>query len=384
MSGHYDVIVAGVGGMGSSALFQLAHAGLRVCGIEQFQPAHDRGSTHGDSRIVRKAYFLDPSYVPLMHRSYELMAELEHRRKMKLFHNVGLISAGVLGSPFHLGMEKCFATHSLPHETWTVDEARRHYPHFRLPEDSVVYYDPSGGFGNPEAFVRAQVQSALEEGAVLLTGERMLSWHANVGGVEVRTANRILWADKLVLTTGAWIIPELVKLGVSMTLKRKVQVWYKVTNIEPFRPEVCPVFILKNRGGDFYGFPTLDGQTVKAAETSGGTKLSSANDQHGELLQSDHENLTRFMHNTFGELAGQPLAHKECLQTFTDDQHFIIDVHPVTSRVILCSPCSGHGFKFIPVIGELLWQLATDVRPNLDISLFGLKRLVPSPRKSPC
>ena len=375
MTEHFDVIVAGVGAMGSSALFHLAKTGVRACGLEQFQPGHRRGSTHGDSRIVRKAYFLDPSYVPLMHRSYELMAELEERRKERLFHNVGLISAGVIGSSFHRGMERCFATHELPHETWTVDEAHRHFPHMRLPEDSIVYYDPAGGYANPEAVVRANVQSALEEGATLLADERIVSWSANAREVEVQTDRRTLHAAKLVLTTGAWIIPELTKLKVRMTLKRKVQVWFEVADISLFRPEVCPVFILKNRSGDFYGFPTLDGRTVKTAETSGGTELASADDQHDRLLPSDYESLTRFMQNTFGGLAGQPVAHQACLQTFTEDQNFIIDFHPAAPSVILCSPCSGHGFKFTPVIGELLSQLATDVRPKFDLGLFRLSRL---------
>jgi sarcosine oxidase len=374
VSTHYDVIVAGVGAMGSSALYHMAKIGLKVCGVERFIPGHDRGSSHGDSRIVRKAYFLDPSYVPLMHRSYEVMAEIEARRNQKLFHNIGLLSAGVINSEFHRGMEKCFATHSLPHNRWNVDEARQHYPHIRLPEDSVIYFDHTGGYANPEAVVRAQVQCAEEEGAQILTGTRLLSWQAGRDGVEVRTNERTLKAEKLVLTTGAWIIPELAKLGVTMTLKRKVQVWYEMTDITPFRPEVCPVFILKNRGGDFYGFPTLDGRTVKTAETSGGTDLISADEQHGELLPSDHENLTRFMHNTFGDLTGRPVAHKECLQTFTNDQNFIIDYHPHNSRVILCSPCSGHGFKFAPVMGELLRDLIQDCPPSLDIKLFRISR----------
>jgi sarcosine oxidase len=374
MKDNFDVIVAGVGGMGSSALFQMAKAGLNVCGIEQFTAGHDRGSSHGDSRIVRKAYFLDPSYVPLMHRSYEIMAEIEARRKEKLFFNVGLISAGVIGSPFHKGMEECFATHDLPHDRWNAAEVRRRYPHIHLPEDSVVYFDHTGGYANPEAVVRAQFRCAEEEGAAILTNERMLAWAATSDGVTVRTSTRTLHADKLVLTTGAWIMPELKKLGVKMVLKRKVQVWYEVTDVRPFLPDVCPVFILKNRQGDFYGFPSLDNRTVKTAETSGGTELASADDQHGELLPSDHENLTRFMHATFGELAGRPVAHKECLQTFTPDQHFIIDRHPDHPRVVLCSPCSGHGFKFAPVMGELLHALAQGSEPRLDISLFKLDR----------
>jgi len=374
MNAHYDVIVAGVGGMGGSALLHLARAGLKVCGLEQFTPGHDRGSSHGDSRIVRKAYFLDPSYVPLMHRSYELIAELEERRKTKLFHHVGLLSAGVLDSPFHRGMERCFATHDLPHERWDVHETRRRYPHIILPEDSVVYFDHTGGYANPEAVVRAHVDAAVEAGAALLTGERLLSWQSRPGGVEVRTGLRTLHADKLILATGAWIIPELRRLGVPLILKRKVQVWYEVADITPFRPEVCPVFILKNRGGDFYGFPSLDGRTVKTAETSGGTELASADDQHGRLLPSDHENLTRFMRNTFGGLAGRPVAHKECLQTFTADQNFIIDLHPETDRVVLCSPCSGHGFKFVPVMGEILRDLATGATSPLDLRLFRLGR----------
>lgn len=378
MSEHYDVIVAGAGAMGGSALLQLALAGHKVCGIEQFQTGHDRGSSHGDSRIVRKGYFLDPSYVTLMHRSYELMEELEARRQTKLFHHVGLISAGVIDSAFHRGMENCYATHDLPHDRWNADEVRQYFPHIRLPEDSVVYHDHTGGYANPEAVVRAQIESALEAGATIHTGEKMLSWKSIEGGVEVQTDQRTLRADQLVLTTGAWIIPELAKIGVPLTLKRKVQVWYEVADITPFRPEVCPVFILKNLSGDFYGFPTIDGRTVKTAETSGGTDLASADDQHDRLLPSDHENLTRFMRNTFGDLIGAPVAHKECLQTFTADQNFIIDRHPETSRVILCSPCSGHGFKFAPVMGEILKEMVENGRSQLDTSLFQLKRLLSS------
>lgn len=379
MTTHYDVIVAGVGAMGGSALLQFALAGLKVCGLEQFQPGHDRGSSHGDSRIVRKGYFLDPSYVTLMHRSYELMAELEERRNLKLFHNVGLLSAGVIDSVFHRGMERCYAQHDLPHETWDVDEARRHFPHIRLPEDSVVYYDHTGGYANPEAVVLAQVQSALEAGATILSGEKMLSWKSVPGGIEVVTTNQTLHAERLVLTTGGWILPELRKLGVRPILKRKVQVWFNVTDIAPFRAEVCPVFILKNRSGDFYGFPTMDGRTVKTAETSGGTDLPSADDQHGRLLPEDHENLTQFMRNTFGELVVGPVAHKECLQTFTADQNFLIDAHPADPRVTLCSPCSGHGFKFAPVMGEVLRDLALGRPPAFDLGLFRLARLISSP-----
>jgi len=378
MNSNYDVLVVGTGAMGSSVLLQLAHAGLKVCGLEQFQPGHDRGSSHGDSRIVRKGYFLDPSYVTLMHRSYELMTELETRRSVKLFHNVGLISAGVIGSVFHRGMEQCYATHDLPHERWDVHEAGRHFPHFNLPEDSVVYYDHTGGYVNPEAVVLAQVQSALEDGATILSGEKMLSWRSVTGGIEVSTPRKTLRAEHLVLTTGAWIIPELRKLGVKPVLKRKVQVWFDMTDIEPFQPEVCPVFILKNRSGDFYGFPTMDGRTVKTAETSGGTDLASADDQHGQLLPEDHENLTRFMRNTFGDLVVGPVAHKECLQTFTADQNFVIDSHPDEPRVTLCSPCSGHGFKFAPVMGEILRDLALGRAPAFDLKLFSLQRLLTS------
>lgn len=374
MADSFDVIVAGIGGMGSSALFHLAETGLKVCGIEQFEPGHHRGSSHGDSRIIRKAYFLDPSYVPLMHRSYELIADLERRRDVKLFHNVGLFTAGVVGSAFQRGMEACFATHDLPHECWSVEEARARYPHFNLPDDSIVYFDPAGGYGNPEAFVKAHAASAIEEGATLLRDEQMLSWSAHSTHVDVRTTKRTLSAGRLILTTGAWIIPELRRIGVNLTLKRKVQVWFEMADISLFRPEVCPVFIIKNRSGDFYGFPTIDGRTVKTAETSGGTVLESAEEQHDRLLPSDLDNLSRFMRNTFGALAGRAVSHQECLQTFTDDQNFIIDYHPATARVVLCSPCSGHGFKFTPVIGEVLSQMVRGNDLAQDISLFRLNR----------
>jgi len=376
MKNQYDIIVVGIGGMGSSALLHLAKRGIKVCGLEQFKPGHDRGSTHGDSRIVRKAYFLDPSYVPLMHRSYELMGELEQHCGEKLFHNVGLLSAGVIGSPFHRGMERCFATHGLPHECWTTKEAKQHYPQIHLPEDSVIYFDPAGGYANPEAVVLAHTRSAIENGATLLTEERMLDWKANGNGVEVKTSRQTLHADKIILTTGGWIIPELQQLGISMSLKRKVQVWFSVKDIQPFLPENCPVFILKNNDGDFYGFPTLDGKTIKTAETSGGTDLESADHQHDRLLPEDYENLTRFMKNTFGDLIKEHVQHKECLQTFTDDQNFIVDTHPAHSQVILCSPCSGHGFKFVPVMGELLANMSEGKPQQLDISLFKINRFL--------
>lgn len=374
MNNTYDVIVAGVGGMGSSALFHLAARGLKVCGIEQFQPGHDRGSTHGDSRIVRKANFLHPSYVPLMHRSYELLEAMENRRKKTLFHNVGLLSAGVKGSPFHLGMEECFRTHNLPHEILSVDEVHARYPHIHIPDDSVVYYDPAGGYANPEAMVLAHTESALEENATLLTDEKLQSWEKNGDSITVKTNQSTLHADKLILTSGAWIVPEIQKLGITLELKRKVQVWFRIKDIKPFLPDNCPVFILKNDYGEFYGFPSLDGDTVKTAETSGGTTLPSADDQHDRLLPEDYENLTRFMKRTFGERVDTHVHHKECIQTFTSDQHFIIDEHPDVPEVILCSSCSGHGFKFVPVMGELLANMAESKPQALDISLFQISR----------
>ncbi|MCY4606047.1 MAG: FAD-dependent oxidoreductase, partial [Gemmatimonadetes bacterium] len=200
---RYDVIVVGAGGMGSAALYHLARRGVRVCAVERFGIAHDRGSSHGDTRIIRKAYMEHPDYVPLLHRAYELWEELEAEEAGELFARVGLLVAGDPDVEAMQGQAACYQEHDLPHEELDGAAIAARYPSLALPAEWSGFYDPLGGFLRVEDCVRQHVALAHKHGAKLYTGEVMLSWRREGEGVVVETERRRLLATRLVLATGA-------------------------------------------------------------------------------------------------------------------------------------------------------------------------------------
>lgn len=356
-----DLIVVGLGAVGSAALHHATASGLSAVGIEQFPIGHDRGSSHGESRIIRKAYFLHPDYVPLLDRAYELWRELEGFAGRPLLETTGLLCAGSADGSFINGLERCYAAHDLPHERLSADEAMRRHPQFHLPSDAVVYFDPLGGFLRADDCVRAHLDSARARGATIYDDEAVCGWSSDANGVTVTTTRRTLHAGHLLLATGAWVVPEFAEIGISLRAKRKVLFWHRLVNPARFRPNCFPAYIAKFDGVATYGFPTLDGATMKSAEDSGGQWIDDPASVDRENLEpGDEAALRRFLDVTFQGAVGPRAAWKTCLYTVAPDNNFVLGPHPGRPHVTLASCCSGHGFKLSSVMGELLARTVRD------------------------
>jgi len=365
----YDVIVIGAGGWGSATLYHLARRGLHVCGIEQFGLGHDRGSSHGESRVIRMAYFQHPDYVPALRRAYELWRELETEAGQGLMTLPGLLCIGEPGGALIRGLEACYATHDLPHERWTAAEARRRYPAFHVADEFACYWDSLGGYLNADAAVRAHQQLAQRHGAVIFQGEQVIGLDASEKGVTVHAATRTLHAARVVVATGAFadtLCPGLV------TPVRKVLFWYHIARPEVFDPSRFPVWIAQAGGLNYYGFPTLDGATVKCAEDTGGQAVANPRVIPPELQPEDEGNLRPFLDGLFGLQIGKRAAFKTCIYETTRNFDFIVDHDPSRPNVVLAFGGSGHGFKFCSVIGEMAADLAEKGQSKLRPDIFTL------------
>lgn len=370
----YDVIVLGVGGMGSAALHDLAKRGVKVCGLEQFGVAHDRGSSHGDTRIMRKAYFEHPDYLPLLHRTYEMWQELQAESRTRLFTQNGLLVAGRADSEVIRGLDLCYRQHPLAHEKLDTGQARRRFPHFQLDDDAVVYYDPLAGFLFVERCVEQQVRLALDKGATLYSHERVLSWESREGQVSVTTETRRLQAEKLILTTGAWARPELQKLGIQLEIWRKVMFWYHSDEIASYGPEHFPCFYVATSSGGFYGFPAVNDRGIKVGEHESAEICEHPERLKRGLQPEDEPAVRRFMQKSLPGFRPQRTGFAVCMYTMTPDHHFIVDGHPEYENVFLAVGLSGHGFKFAPVIGEVLGDIATAGTTTLPADFLRLQR----------
>ena len=359
MENSHDVIVIGMGGWGSAALWQLARRGINVCGIEQFAIGHDRGSSHGDSRIIRMAYFAHPDYVPLLRRAYALWRELEAQSGAELMTLPGMLCIGEPEGALIRGLEQCYGAHEIEHERLSPGEAMRRFPQFALSEGLACYWDPYGGFLRPEMCVRAHAEGALRAGAALIEGEMVMGIQPRGDEVSVRTTQRTLRARKVVVTVGAYANQLLGhSAGTFVQPIRKVLFWYGLRDARAFSPERFPCWIARSNERNFYGFPTLDGTVLKAAEDTGGEPLTNPMQVDRGLRAEDEANLRPFLDELFRDQLGQRVRHKTCLYEKTRDDHFIVDLHPELENVIVAVGGSGHGFKFSSVIGELVADLA--------------------------
>ena len=374
MTERYDAIVLGLGGMGSASAFHLARRGWRVLGLERFDVLHPFGSSHGLTRIIRLAYSEDPSYVPLLRRAYELWHELEELDGRTLLYTTGNLEGGLPDGPVFRGAVHAAELHGLPHEVLTGAEVGKRWPAYHLPDDHRVIHQPDGGFLASEECILAHVRQALAHGAELHWREPVTGWEPLEDGVRVRTARAEYEAGRLVVSAGSWaseLVPELAGLTVP---ERQVLAWLQVSRPELFTPEAFPVFYLELEEGKYYGFPEWGIPGFKFGKYHHLEERIDPDGSREEPNSRDEEVLRSFARRYFPDGEGPTVALKTCLFTNTPDEHFILDLHPGHPQVAIASACSGHGYKFCSVVGEIMADLAQKGESPLDLSLFRLDR----------
>lgn len=372
---RFDAIVVGVGGMGSAACFHLARRGLRTLGLERFDIPHAMGSSHGITRIIRLAYYEDPSYVPLLLRAFELWDDLSAESGRHLLQVTGSIDASGPDEIVFAGALASCQAFGLAHEVLTSAELSARYPGYHLPASHMALFQPRGGFLLPEQCISAHVTGALAAGAEIRAREAVLEWQPTAAGVRVRTTRSVYEAERLILAAGAWmgsLVPELREFAVP---ERQVLGWFAPSAPELFAPERFPVFNLMVPEGRYYGFPQWDVPGFKIGLYHHREEQVDPDDFAREADDADEAVLRAATSRYFPQANGATLALRTCMFTNTPDEHFIIDTLPGYPQVILASPCSGHGFKFAAVIGEILADLATAGSTRHPIDLLRLQRL---------
>lgn len=379
MNQIFDAIILGLGGMGSAVAYHLAARGKRVLGLDQFTPPHDRGSSHGQSRVIRQAYFEDPAYVPLLLRAYELWRQLERDTGQNLLTITGGLMLGTRESSVVAGSLRSAREHGLPHELLDAGDIGKRFPQFAPAPGTVALFEKKAGALRPELAVQAQLELAARHGATLSFNEEVTAWKVSGDGVRVTTARGSYEAGQLVIAAGRWLSKLLPDLALPLHVERQVQFWFEPKGgVRSFLPDRFPIWIWETEDGAHpYGLPALDGASggVKFALHHGGKNPTCTLETIDRTVSEDEiVAARRCITPRLPALNGRCLRAVTCLYTNTPDGHFLIDRHPVHPQVLIVSPCSGHGFKFCPVVGEVVADLIERKTSRHDIELFRLKR----------
>ena len=384
---RYDTIVLGLGAMGSAAIYHLAKRGNSVLGIDRFSPPHAQGSSHGETRITRLAIGEGAQYTPLAMRSHALWRELERESGTSLLTTCGglIISSAAKSSITHV--EGFFANtvaaaerYGIAHQILDAAEIRQRFPQFSVADDEAGYYEPSAGFVRPEECVRAHLALAQATGAQIHRNEKVSGFDVANGSVTVATEREQYSAERLIVAAGAWL-PDLIdqRIAKNFTVYRQTLCWFDVEDsAELFAPGRFPVFIweLQGRKQGIYGFPAIDGRLggvkVSTEQYASATTADAADRavSGAEIAALHAELIAPFLPS----LGRKCLKASACLYTVTPDFGFVIDTHPDSDRVIIVSPCSGHGFKHSPAIGEAIAQQVVDGASRIDLGVFRLDR----------
>jgi sarcosine oxidase len=383
-----DVVVVGLGAMGSAALYQLARRRVRAIGIDRFAPPHERGSSHGESRITRQAIGEGGEYVPFALRSHEIWRELEGATGGALLFPVGgLLLGRARGSAQHHGQADFIGEtiaaaerYGIVHDVLDAAETQARFPQFRLAGNETVYYEPGAGFLRPERCIATQLYRARALGATMRTNETVVRIAPSGSGVEVVTGRETYSAGHAVVAAGAWL-PALLGGPFPALLKvyRQVLHWFAPEEPAAFTPEQFPIFIWIHGAGAgdyFYGFPVITDGVKLAAEQF----TEAADPERGVRAVAADESAVVYATHVRGRIAGvtdRCLRSSTCVYTVTPDSGFVIDRHPDCDRIVVASPCFGHGFKHSAAIGESIAELVTSGAPTLDLAPFSLARRRP-------
>ncbi len=368
----YDHIVIGVGSMGSATCFQLAKRGVSVLGIEQFSTPHELGSHAGESRIIRKAYFEHPHYIPLLIRAYENWKEISQRCGRDLYHRTGLFYAAPKGNPLLENVKKSAALYQIPLQENIASP-------FDLPADYETLFEPDAGYVEPEQTIRAFVKEAKALGAAIHEGEKVKDWQVEARGVLVSTDAGEYLCKKLVITAGAWSAKIVPGIAQHLNVTRQVITWLRPLDPSLFSANKFPCWMIAtdNSGGTYYGFPILP-------EHPGALKIAyhfpaestDADEVNRTVTDADTGHLHKFMETYLPAGTGDTDSSKVCLYSNSPDEHFVIDNMPGFEECVCVAwGFSGHGFKFVPVVGEIMADLAMYGRTELPIGFLNASRL---------
>ncbi len=366
----YDAIVLGTGGMGSAAAAELARRGRRVLALEQFDLGHVLGSSHGHTRVIRTAYCEHPDYVPLCRRAFALWYGLEQRVGRHLLSPCDCLSIGRPDGDLVTGVRRAAADRGLAVENLTAADLRRRYPLFRFGDEYAGVVEREAGFVYVDECVRACIADARAAGATIRDNEPVVDWEANDRGVTVRTTAGTYSADCLVVTAGAWATRLLGAWGATFRVMRQVPFWFAPADPRPFARDRFPVYLAETPEGFFYGLPAIDPRGHKLARHYGAPELTTPDGIDRTIADADEAPVRAFVREHLPAADGPRRDASVCLYTLSPDRHFVIDRHPEFANVVVAAGFSGHGFKFAPVVGELLADLA-EGQPPMPLFAFG-------------
>jgi sarcosine oxidase len=371
----YDVVVIGLGAMGSAAADALARRGARVLGLDRFPLLHAHGSSHGRSRVIREAYFEHPLYVPLVRRAYELWHELERDSGQTLFTRTGLVSLGPGDAEVVAGARRSAREHGIAHENLAPAEVRARWPSLLVRDGEEALFETRAGLLDVEGCLHALQERARRHGAILRAAEPVLEWTPEGGGVRVRTAQAAYAAGAAILSAGAWAGTLLPGLALPLQVERQVVHWFAPADGAPrLTAERCPTVLWEHAPGAVYYTTPDTGHGLKGAQHHNGLRVGP---DHVAPPSADDERASRaLLARLLPSAAGPLLDARTCLYTNTPDGHFLVGRHPVHAQVVLASPCSGHGFKFATALGEILADLAGGGSSGFDLQPFSPSRLV--------
>jgi len=383
MKKNFDVIVLGVGSMGSSTCYYLASRGQRVLGLEQFNIPHDQGSHAGQSRIIRKAYFEHPDYVPLLERAYENWKNLEHLTGKQVYYRTGLFYAGKPDHVLIKGVRESAERYNLTVESLSAHEVKNRFPQFQIPNGYDILFEPDAGFVTPEKAVSLLAEEAIRMGAEIHTNEKVNSWAKEGETISVVTDKSTYTCKKLVITAGPWAGKMIPGLSRHLTVTRQVIAWVNPEDVKSFELGKFPCWLIDDdkENGMYYGFPMLPVERFGAPT---GLKvalhypgLPSNPDVVDRNPSAQDERIVVNGLNKFlpgGYLSTHVL--KTCLYTNTVDENFVIDFLPgYDQQVMIAAGFSGHGFKFVSVVGEIMADLTMKGKTELPIGFLNANRL---------
>jgi len=378
----WDVAVIGLGAMGSAISYYLTQQGARVVGVDRFDPPHTFGSSHGQTRVIREAYFEHPAYVPLLQTAYTNWEKLEAESGDSLLLQTGGLMLGKPDSTLIQGSRESAERYGIAHEILSQPEIMSRYPAFSLPTDMIGLKEQRAGLLYPEKCIASYLDLARRAGAEILTNQPLLNWQREGSGFVLQTSESELRCNKLVIASGAWTGSLLPELALPLQVTRQVLFWFETPepnpNPNPFAIGQFPIFLLEYGPDEFlYGFPD-QGEGFKIAQHLPGRP------QDPDLLSqsvepAEIEQMTEFLARFFPALSSKHPAKLSktavCMYTNTPDGHFLIDRHPEHDALWLVSPCSGHGFKFASALGDVLARAVLAERPAPELDFFSLARL---------